>query len=211
VRTLLGALLLLAASSRAEHSNNAGDSTVVSAAQGAYLYSAQPGPYAGSIVVRRVSPDGGLYWSEGFGRNQGEEATALGVAADGGAVLGGARKKGCFLARWDAQGRLAWEASPEPYGQCRPAAVVTDALNSAYVLASVSNGGGGFDAVVLAFNHKGEQRWRFRYPANDTVYARNLVLDPRGDRLRGYVLRRDGAEFVEEFFRLDLEGRRLDR
>lgn len=184
---------------------------MVSAAQGAYLYSAQPGAYAGTIVVRRVSPDGGLYWSESYGRNQGEEATALGVAADGGAVLAGARKKGCFIARWDAGGRLGWEGSPEPYGQCRPAAVLTDAVGSSYLLASVSNGNGGFDAVVLAFNAKGEQRWKWRYPANDTVYARNLVLDPKGDRLRGYVLRREGLDFVEEFFRLDLEGRRLDR
>lgn len=183
----------------------------MSAAQGPYLYSAQPGPYAGIIVLRRVSPDGGLYWSESFGRSQGEEATALGVASDGGAVLGGARTKGCFLVRWDAAGRQRWETSPEQHGQCRPAAVLTDAVGSSYVLASVSNGGGGFDAVVLAFNHKGEQRWKWRYPASDTVYARNLVLDPKGDRLRGYVLRREGAEFVEEFFRLDLDGRRLDR
>lgn len=205
-------LPLLAAPARAEHSASAGgDSVVVSAAQGAYLYSAQPGPYGGTIIVRRVSPDGGLYWSESYGRGQGEEATALGVAADGGAVLGGARKKGCFLARWDGSGRLGFEVSPEPYGQCRPAAVLTDATGSAYVMATVSNNAGGFDAVVLAFNQKGEQRWKFRYPANDTVYARNLVLDPRGDRLRGYVLRRAGAEFIEEFFRLDLEGRRLDR
>lgn len=183
----------------------------MSAAQGPYLYSAQPGPYAGTVLLRRVSPEGGLFWSDSFGRNQGEEATALGVASDGGAVLGGARKRGCFLARWDAHGRMTWETAPESYGQCRPAAVVTDTLNSAYMLASVSNGGGGFDAVVLAFNHKGEQRWKWRYPASDTVYARNLVLDPKGDRLRGFVLRRDGAEFIEEFFRLDLEGRRLDR
>lgn len=203
--------LLLAAPSRAEHSSAAGDATVVSAAQGAYLYSAQPGPYPGTIVARRVSPDGGLYWSESYGRNQGEEATALGVAADGGAILGGARRRGCFLVRWDAAGRLGWEASPEPYGQCRPAAVLTDAVGSSYMLASVSNGNGGFDAVVLAFDQKGEQRWKWRYPANDTVYARNLVLDPKGDRLRGYVLRRDGVDFVEEFFRLDLDGRRLDR
>jgi outer membrane protein assembly factor BamB len=206
---LLAVLLSLPA--RAEHGAGGGDAAVVSAAQGAYLYSAQPGNYAGSLVLRRVSPDGGLYWSENYGRNQGEEATALAVSADGGAVLAGAKTKGCFAARWDGSGRLVWEIGPEPYGQCRPAAAVSDAEGTSYLLVSVSNGGGGFDAVVLAFDGRGEQRWRWRYPASDTVYARNLVLDPKGDRLRGYVLRRSGTEFVEEFFRLDLDGRRLDR
>lgn len=209
---LLLLALCLAAPSRAEHARSGGDELVVSAAQGPFLYTAQPSAFAGGpVVLRRVSPDGGLYWSESFGRGQGEEATALGVGADGGVVLAGARRKGCFLARWDAAGRLRWDAGLEPYGQCRPAAVLGDAVGSAYLLASVSNGGGGFDAVVLSFDARGEQRWRWRYPAGGTVYARSLVLDPKGDRLRGYVLRRDGPEFVEESFRLDLDGRRLDR
>lgn len=152
-----------------------------------------------------------MYWSEAYGRIQGEEATALGIASDGGVVLAGARTRGCFTARWDAQGRLRWESSPETYGQCRPTAVVTDGGGAAYVLAAIANASGGFDAVVLALDAKGEQRWRWRYPAQDTAYARNLVLDSKGDRLRGFVLRRDGAHFIEEFFQLDLEGRRLDR
>ncbi len=207
------AMLLLAATASAEHARNAGDDAVISASRGSFLYAAEPAHHtaAGQVVVRRVSHEGGLLWSETYGRGQGEEATALGVTSDGGAALAGARKKGCFVVRWDAHGRMLWEAAPEPYGQCRPAASVTDVTGAAYVMATVANGNGGFDAVVLAFDARGEQRWRWRYPANGTVYARNLTLDPKGDRLRGFVLRRDGAEFIEEFFRLDLDGRRLDR
>lgn len=212
-RLLTLSILCLCVPAGAEHARNAGDEIVVSAARGPYLYSAQPVAHAlnGQLVVRRVSPDGGLYWSESYGRGQGEEATALGVTADGGAALAGARKRGCFFVRWDAHGRLLWDASPEQSAQCRPAAVLTDAVGVAYVLMTVSKASGGFEAVVLALDAKGEQRWRWRYPADDTAYARSLTLDPKGDRLRGFVLRRSGAEFVEEFFRLDLDGRRLDR
>lgn len=211
MRWLLAALMPLGLS-QAEHAHNAGDVAVISAAQGPYLYSAQPVPaLAGGVMLRRISPDGVLYWSQSYGRSLGEEATALGVVPDGGVLLAGARKRGCFLARWDAQGRLGWESSPEPYGQCRPAVVIADALGSVYTFASVSNGRGGFEAVVLAFSPKGEQRWRWRYPAADTAYAQSLQLEPRGDRLRGHVLRHVGPDFVEEFFRLDLEGRPLDR
>lgn len=213
MKALWAAALLAAVPARAEHAQDGGQEAVVSAARGEFLYSAEPFAFGvnGQVVLRRVSHEGGLVWNETFGRNQGEEASAVGVTADGGAVLAGARRRGCFVARWDATGRRAWDVAPESFAQCRPAAVLTDNVGSAYVLATVSNAAGGFDVVVLAFDAKGEQRWRWRYPSSDTVYARNLTLDPRGDRLRGYVLRRVGTEFVEEFFRLDLDGRRLDR
>lgn len=212
MRLLLPALLL-AATASAEHARNAGDDAVVSASRGSFLYAAEPAHFTatGQVVVRRVSHEGGLLWSETYGRNQGEEASALGVTEGGGVVLAGALRRGCFVVRWDAHGRQQWETTPEAHAQCRPAAALTDAAGSAYVLVTASNGGGGFDAVVLAFNAKGEQRWSWRYPANGTVYARNLLLDTRGDRLRGFVLRSVNGAFIEEFFRLDLDGRRLDR
>ncbi len=210
---LLMLLLCLAEPSRAEHVHDGGGEAVVSVAKGALVFTAQHAHIgAGTqLVVRRLSPDGGEYWRDAYGRNQGEEAAALGITADGGVVLAGARKRGCFAARWDAQGRVRWDAASDASAQCRPAAVVSDAVGSSYLLATVSDGRGGFEAVVTAFDTRGDQRWRFRYPAPDTAYARDLILDPRGDRVHAFVLRRVGAEFVEEFFRLDLDGRRLDR
>ncbi|MDX6769587.1 MAG: hypothetical protein SF051_08655 [Elusimicrobiota bacterium] len=210
---LLLAAALLAAPAAAEHRHDGEAETVVSAAKGAFVFTAQHA-HAGAgvqLIVRRLSPDGGEYWRDAYGRNQGEEAAALGIAADGGVVLAGARRRGCFAVRWDAQGRVRWEATTDASAQCRPAAVVSDAAGSSYMLATVADGRGGFEPVVVAFDARGDQRWRFRYPAPDTAYARDLILDPRGDRVHGFVLRRVGSEFVEEFYSLDHDGRRLDR
>jgi hypothetical protein len=78
----------------------------------------------------------------------------------------------------------------------------------AYVLAAVA-GRADFDAMVWKLAPLGDVLWSYRYSASDPVYAQNLYLDSRGDRLRAFVLRKRGTEFIEEFFRLDLAGHML--
>ena len=181
----------------------------MSVAAGDLLYTAVPlpGGINGQLNLRRLAVDGGVFWEQRWGRGRGEEPTSLATAPDGGVVLAGALRRGCFAVRYDATGRLLWEAAPGS-GQCRPAGVVTDAESASYLLATVE-GPAGFEAVVWKLNARGEVLWNHRYAQSDPVYAQNLYLDPRGDRIRAFVLRKRGTEFIEEFFRLDLAGRRL--
>lgn len=201
--------LLLAVAASAEHIAGGGAGPV-SIAAGGLIYSAAPipGGINGQIVVRRLSPDGGVFWETRFGRGRGEEAAAIATTPDGGVVVAGSFKGGCFAARFDAQGRSVWEVTPPVSGQCRPAGVVVDNEGDSYLLATV-DGRAGFDAMIWKFTARGDSSWSYRRDSSESLYAQNLYLDPRGDRLRAFVLRKRGAEFVEEFFRLDLAGRLL--
>ncbi len=202
-------LLLLAVAARAEHSADGGGGTV-SIATGERIYSASsiPGGINGQIIVRRLSPDGGVFWETRFGRGRGEEPAAIAATPDGGVIVAGPFKNGCFAARFDSQGRSVWEVTPPVSGQCRPAGVVVDNEGGSYLLATV-DGRAGFDAMIWKFTARGDASWSYRRDSSESLYAQNLYLDPRGDRLRAFVLRKRGTEFIEEFFRLDLAGRLL--
>ena len=201
-------LLLLTLPARCEHIAGGGGGTV-SIANGDLIYAALPvaGGINGQLVVRRLSPDGGVFWEQRYGRGRGETPTAITTTPDGGAIVAGDYKGGCFAARFDAQGRVVWEVNPLS-GLCRPAGVVTDADGESYLLATV-DGGGGYDALVWKFSARGDVAWTHRHHSSEALYAQNLYLDPRGDRVRAFVLRKRGTEFIEEFFRLDLSGRLL--
>ena len=174
------------------------------------IFTAQPVPGGinGQLIVRRLSPDGGVFWEQIWGRGRGEETTAIAPTHDGGVVIAGAYKGGCFAVRFDAQGRIVWEVTPVSTGLCRPAGVVTDGEGGAYILATVA-GTADYDAMVWKLSARGDSVWNYRYASNEALYAQNLYIDPRGDRLRAFVLRKRRTEFIEEFFRLDLVGRRL--
>ena len=201
-------LLLLALPVRAEHSTGGGGGTI-SIASGDLIYAALPltAGINGQLVVRRLSPDGGVFWEQRWGRGRGEEPTAIATMADGGVVVTGAYKGGCFVARFDAQGRFVWEVNPLS-GLCRPSGIVSDGEGNAYMLATV-DGSSGYDALVWKLNARGDTAWTHRHHSNEALYAQNLYLDPRGDRVRAFVLRKRGTAFLEEFFRLDLSGRVL--
>lgn len=204
---VLSALLVCPA--RAEHSAVGGGASVVSIATGESIYSASavPGGINGQLVIRRLSADGGVYWEQRYGRGRGEDPTAIATVPGGGVVVAGVQERGCFVARFDAQGRLVWETFPAS-GLCRPAGLAADAEGAAYLLATV-DGRSGFDTMVWKLNPRGDTGWSHRHASNESLYAQNLYLDPRGDRLRAFVLRKRGVEFLEEFFRLDLSGRVL--
>jgi hypothetical protein len=203
------AALFFSTPSRAEDSAGGGGG-LVSVANGEMIFTAQPiqGGINGQIVVRRLSPDGGVIWEQNWGRGRGEDATSIATMPDGGVVVAGAYKNGCFAARFDSQGRVVWEISPNSTGLCRPAGVVADGAGAVYLLATV-DGSAGYDAMVWSVGARGDVAWNYRHASNEALYAQNLYLDPRGDRLRAFVLRKRGTEFLEEFFRLDLTGRRL--
>lgn len=211
MRSVIAAVLVaafLTGPARASHVSGGGTPTV-SVAAGDLIYTATPAlGINAQFTVRRLAADGGVVWEVGYGRGRAEEATAIAATPDGGVVVAGANKDGCFIARWDSQGRLVWEGTPTNRGQCRPAGVVVDGEASSYLLATIE-GSAGFDAMTWKFGPKGDQVWSYRYASNETLYAQNLYLDPRGDRLRAFVLRKHGTEYVEEFFRLDLAGRKL--
>ncbi len=209
VKTILAALLLLGASARAEHING-GSGATISTASGDVIYSAapQPGGINGQLVIRRLAPDGGVLWETTYGRGRSEEATAIATIPNGGVAVTGAFRGGCFLVTYDGQGRQALEISPWSTGLCHPAGAVTDAEGNIYVLAAV-DGRAGFDAMVWKLSPRGDVSWSYRYASSESLYPQNLYLDPRGDRLRAFVLRKHDSEYVEEFFRLDLAGRRL--
>lgn len=202
-------LLLLSVAARAEHIAGGGGG-IVSIAVGEIIYSAAPipGGINAQIVVRRLAPDGGVFWETRFGRGRGEEPTAIATTADGGVIVAGSFRNGCFAARFDAQGRSVWEVTPPATGSCRPAGVVSDNEGAAYLLATV-DGRNGFDALLWKFTARGDASWSYRRDASEALYAQNLYLDPRGDRLRAFVLRKRGTDFVEEYFLLDLAGRLL--
>ena len=202
-------MTLLACAVRAEHISGGGGGTI-SVASGDIIYTAMllPGGINGQFVLRRLAADGGVFWEQRWGRGRGEEPTAIATAPDGGVVVAGAYKGGCFAARFDSQGRSVWEAAPNASGLCRPAGVVTDGEGSAYLLATV-DGSAGYDAMVWKLGSRGDVLWTYRRNSNESLYAQNLYLDPRGDRLRAFVLRKRGTDFIEEFFRLDLAGRVL--
>lgn len=204
----LALLLLLAFPVQAKHIAGGGGGTV-SIANGDLIYAAMPvaGGINGQIIVRRLSADGGVFWEQRWGLGRDEEPTAIATTPDGGVVVTGATKGGCFIVRFDPQGRIVWEASPLS-GLCRPAGVVTDAEGEVYLLATI-DGSAGYDAMVWKLGQRGDIVWTHRHHANEALYAQNLYLDPRGDRVRVFVLRKRGTEFIEEFFRLDLAGRVL--
>ncbi|MBI5247698.1 MAG: hypothetical protein HY923_11000 [Elusimicrobia bacterium] len=207
----LAAVLLFAVALRAERDGAGGAAATISTAAGDVIYAAVPVTAPGingQFIVRRLAPDGGVFWEQRWGRGRGDEATAIAATPDGGAVVAGAYRGGCFAVRFDAQGRSVWEASPTATGLCHPSGVVIDGEGGAYILAAVA-GRSDFDAMVWKLAPRGEVVWSYRYATNEPVYPRNLYLDPRGDRLRAFVLRKSGTEFIEEFFRLDLAGRRL--
>lgn len=183
---------------------------MVSTASGEMIFTVQPLPNGinGQLVVRRLSPDGGVIWEQAWGRGRAEDATAIAPTPDGGVVIAGAYKGGCFTTRFDSQGRIAWEATPNSTGLCRPAGVVSDGAGVVYMLATI-DGTAGYDAMVWSLGGRGDVAWNYRYASNEALYAQNLYLDPRGDRLRAFVLRKRGTDFLEEFFRLDLSGRKL--
>lgn len=202
-------LLLLSLPARAEHIQGGGAATV-SIAIGDLIYAAMPvSGVNGQIVVRRLAADGGVFWDQRWGRGLGEEPTAIAVTPDGGVVVAGANSRGCFLARFDAQGRSVWDASPVSTGLCRPAGVVVDGDGNSYLLATI-DGRAGYDAMTWKLGVRGDVVWTYRRNSNEALYAQNLYLDPRGDRLRAFILRKHGTEFLEEFFRLDLAGRLLN-
>jgi hypothetical protein len=203
------ALLLLALPVRAEHIAGGGGGTV-SVALGDIIYAAAPlqGGINGQLVVRRLAPDGGVFWEQRWGRGRGEEPTSIATTPDGGVVVAGAYKGGCFAARFDAQGRSLWDVSPVSTGLCRPAGVVTDADGRSYLLTTIE-GQSGYDAMVWKLGRTGDIVWTHRHNSNESLYAQNLYLDPRGDRIRAFILRKRGTDFIEEFFRLDLDGRVL--
>ena len=207
----LAAVFLIACAVRAEHGEVGGSGTISTAA-GDVIYAVVPVPAPGGIngqfIVRRLSSDGGVFWEQRWGRGRGDEPTALAATPDGGVVVAGAYRGGCFAVRFDAQGRSVWEVSPSATGLCQPSGVVIDGEGGAYVLAAVA-GRADFDAMVWKLAPRGDVLWSYRYASNEPVYPRNLYLDPRGDTLRAFVLRKSGTEFIEEFFRLDLAGRRL--
>jgi hypothetical protein len=200
--------LLLAQSALAEHIAGGGAVTV-SVAAGDIIYSAAPlqGGINGQVVVRRLAPDGGVFWEQRWGRGRGEEATSISTTPDGGVVVAGAYK-GCFAARFDSQGRSMWDVSPVSTGLCRPAGVVTDAEGRSYLLTTI-DGQAGYDAMVWKLGRDGDIVWTHRHNSSESLYAQNLYLDPRGDRIRAFILRKRGTDFIEEFFRLDLDGRLL--
>jgi hypothetical protein len=203
------AVLLLASAARAMQSAGGGAGTV-SVAAGDLIYTAVPipGGVNGQLLVRRLAADGGVFWEQRWGRARGEEPTSIAVAPDGGVVVAGAISGACFVVRFDATGRELWDAAPSAGGPCRPAGVVVDGEGNSYLLATVT-GSAGYDALVWRLGTRGDAAWSYRYSQSSACYAQNLYLDPRGDRLRAFVLRKDGTEFREEFFRLDLSGRRL--
>lgn len=205
----LAFLLLLAIPVRAEHIAGGGGGTV-SIAAGELIYAAAPlqGGINAQLVVRRLSAEGGVFWEQRWGRGRGEEPTAIATTPDGGVIVAGSHKGGCFAARFDSTGRAVWEISPSASGLCRPAGVVTDAEGGAYLLATV-DGRSGYDAMVWKLTPRGDIGWTYRREASESLYAQNLYLDPRGDRLRAFLLRKRGTDFIEEFFRLDLAGRVL--
>lgn len=203
-------LVLLTGAVRAEHVAEGG-AAPVSIASGELIYVATPFPNGinGQMVVRRLALDGGVIWDLSWGRGQGEEPTSIATTPDGGVIIAGARKRGCFIVRFDAQGRQVWEANPVSTGLCRPAGVVTDGDGNVYLLATI-DGRAGYDAMVWKLGRRGgDTVWTYRRDSNESLYAQNLYLDPRGDRLRAFVLRKRGTDFLEEFFRLDLSGRLL--
>lgn len=208
MKALLAALLLAVPAS-ADHIAGGGAATL-SSSLGEIIHTAQPVPGGinGQIVLRRLAPDGGVYWEQRFGRGRREEPSALAASPDGGVVLAGPYKGGCFVARFDSQGRPTWDATPVNTGVCNPAGVVIDAEGSVYLLAAIT-GSAGFDAMVWKLSNRGDVLWTYRYATTGSAYPQNLYLDPRGDRVRAYVLRKSGMEYVEEFFRLDSAGRRL--
>ncbi|MDD5305380.1 MAG: hypothetical protein PHS14_19960 [Elusimicrobia bacterium] len=202
------AFVLLAGAVRAEHIAGGGSGTV-SIANGDLIYAAMPaaGGINGQVLVRRLSADGGVFWEQRWGRGRAEEPTAIATTPDGGVVVSGASKSGCFVVRFDGQGRFVWEISPLS-GLCRPAGVVTDGEGEVYLLATI-DGSEGYDAMIWKFSRLGDVGWTHRHHSNEPLYAQNLYLDPRGDRLRAFVLRKRGTDFIEDFFLLDLAGRLL--
>ncbi|MBI4061099.1 MAG: hypothetical protein HY403_06680 [Elusimicrobia bacterium] len=198
---------LLGAAARAEQIAGGGGGGAVSVASGDMIYAAMPiqGGVNAQMIVRRLAPEGGIFWEQRWGRGRGEEPTAIMTAPDGGVVVAGARRGGCFVARFDAQGRPLWEIAPVSTGLCRPADVVTDGAGGVYLLATI-DGRAGYDAMVWRLSPRGDVVWTHRHSSNDPLYAQDMFLDSRGDRLHAFILRKRGMDFVEEFFRLDVGG-----
>ena len=204
--------LLLSAPARAERADGGGAPAALSAAYGDAIYVALalPAGVNGQVALRRLAPDGGVLWETRWGRGRGEEPLAIATSPEGGAVVVGAHARGCFGVKFDAPGRVAWETDlPAGSGQCRPAAVVADGAGATYALGTVS-GSDGFDAMAWKLDRGGSRLWSYRYDRPGAVYAQNLYLDPRGDRLHAFVQLSLNGRFSSEFFKLDLDGRRIE-
>ncbi len=66
------------------------------------------GDESSSVVLKKVSPRGGVYWTRKFGREKGLMAYGLAVDRTGSPVIAGATARGSFTTKFSHKGRRRW-------------------------------------------------------------------------------------------------------
>ena len=61
-----------------------------------------------SVVLKKFSPRGGVYWTRGFGKKRGLMSTGLAVDRTGSPVIAGDTRKGSFATKFSHKGRRQW-------------------------------------------------------------------------------------------------------
>jgi hypothetical protein len=206
VKFFLGALLLFgAAPSDAASSRSGTAAFAVALGPAAFAVAADPNSINGRLIVRRLDLGGGLLWEQRWGSGRDETPVEAAVTLSGTLVVAGDSSQGCFVTRWNGDGRLLWSTDLLVGTECHTRTLVVDSENNSYVLGTTTQDGV-FAATVWKIDRHGTVEWSYRDDPDAPNYAFALLLSAKADLVTITAVRRQGAGWAYNNFALDPNG-----
>jgi hypothetical protein len=206
MRCAILAVLLAAVPARA--SAPQGGNAAFAVAYGAAVYAvvADPNSATDSLVVRKLSLDGGVEWERSYTSGQNETPVGAAVTASGGVSVAGDNDNGCFAVHFSKSGLRSW-ASVLQYGsECHVRAIIVDATGDTYVLATTTDDAG-FEPSVWKVSKTGALQWSYRLNDSASRYAFALTLDAAGDGVTTTDAVSGAGGWMYDSFDIDAAGR----
>jgi len=119
--------------------------------------------------------------------------------------VGGDSSQGCFVSRWNGEGRLLWSSDLVLGTECHTRTLVVDSDNNTYLLATTSVDGA-LAATVWKIDRHGNVEWNYRDYPNAPDYAFALLLTAKADLLTVTAVRREGSGWRYTNLALDPNG-----
>ena len=127
------------------------------------------------------------------------------MTLSGTVIVAGDSSDGCFVTRWNGEGRLLWSADLQLGTECHARTLVVDSDNNTYMLATTTVDGA-YAATVWKIDRHGSVEWNYRDDPNAPDYAFALLLSAKADIINVTAVRRDGAGWIYTNFALDPRG-----
>jgi len=209
VNSTLGAVFLTLAlgalPARAASPRSGTAAFAVALGPAAFAVTSDPNSINGRLVVRRLGLDGGLLWEQRWGSGRNETPVEAAVTLSGTIIVGGDSSQGCFVSRWNGDGRLLWSSDLVLGTECHTRTLVVDSENNTYLLATTTVDGA-FAATVWKLDRHGNVLWNYRDDPNAPDYAFALLLSAKADLAVVTAVRRDGSGWQYTNFALDPNG-----